>query len=510
MANELALRGQSGVLSRIGTPDEREYLMQIMAEQIGIPAKDANRTDVIALLGAMVQRTMQYGWVPGIHAHVQKFETERSREARKKNPNAEAVYSYTLVDGEKAYKDSGTRWRDRGVQWRYQRKPMSKEEVKEEARLQGYTEALAANSYGMWSRIIILGQDDPADDFDPLWSVGMYFGKIKAGKYWRDDIIPTGVSSRDIAIRRADKRAMMQSTLTLLPVDDLAPQQRIVKLVDDLRYEHNNRERASLPLQAPSKVTYEDDGDVLWASTDARPETSGARLQIGSPESEVVDMDGEVWAEPSEEDDAPIEGGDYATLTDPPGARPAVSGARPVNNSDGPCPECHAPVGKVHGSGCTATAPTVEAPGARPEAPVAPAPASARPEAPAAKLSPLEEKLIGIYASTKIKDIKELMRKTRNADKDSSMKMSDKYLDALTVVIREALEFADKDEAYMLLTALLGYPINDKEKPGQLVHGFLNKPLRDREEKTVKALTALYFAVLDTAKAAVDGGLPNG
>lgn len=514
MSTDLALRNpaQSGVLSRIGTPDERQYLIRIMAEQIGIPSSEADRTDVIALLATAAQQTLLYGWVPGIHLHVQKFETDRSKKAREKNPNARPIYSYTLVVGEKAWKDSGTHWRERGVNWRYQRRPMTLAEVKEEARLQGFNEALASNAYGMWSRIIIAGEDDPKDDHNPLWSAGIYTGKIKAGNYWRNDVIPTGASSRDVSIRRADKRAMMQSTLTLLPIDNLSADQRILKLVDTLRSEADNKERISRPMQRQEAVETEADGDMLWAKTGARPASSGARH-----EEEDFSMGEELHhAQPSEDDDAPLEADARIVNEEEPSARPTSPGARPLNQTDGPCPECHAPTGKAHATTCAIAN---ESSAARPEEP------SARPEAvdPGARPVETKAKEEATFSNNIFAEIahmntawlargetSELIRRVRNSDHDSAMKMSDKYLSALVTVLRTDLPTIDEEEAYWVLTALVGYQVSPKHKPGQFVHSYLIKLLRNSDEKAMAALREVLEACRNIAIATVEGTDHNG
>lgn len=509
MSTQLAVQNpaQTGVLQRIGTPDERQYLLQVMAEQLGIPAADATRTDVVALLAAAAQRTIQFGWVPGIHLHVQKFETDRSKKAREKDPDARPVYSYTLVDGEKAWKDSGARWRERGYEWRYQRKPMTLAEVKEEARLQGFTDALAPNAYGMWSRIIVQGQDDPADPDNPIWSAGIYTGKIKAGNFWRADQMPTGVSSRDIAIRRADKRAMMQSTLTLIAVDDSPPDARIQQLTDNLRREAANQKRLAEPMQRASQVEVEEDGDVLWATSTPSPRIGSpdARIDRGSPRFEEEDFGmGESLfvAEPDTKDDAPIDGGDARIL--PADAR--------INTADGPCPECRAPVGKLHGSSCPLGQPVAPAarigePAARVQTP------------PAARVEPLSATPINNILSEcaavtngwKMEfETAELVRRVRNSDHDSAMKMSDKYLDALAVALMGSLKITDPEEVYWLLSALVGRVVSSKDKPGQFVHSYLIKLLRVDDAKAISALTDVLEACRTIAIAAIEGTGPNG
>lgn len=500
---ELALHNpaQSGVLQRIGSPEERQYLLQVMAEQLGIPAADATRTDVVALLAAAAQRTLQFGWVPGIHLHVQKFETDRSKKAREKDPSARVIYSYTLVDGEKAWKDSGTRWRDRGYQWRYQRRPMTTVEVKEEARLQGFNESLAPNAYGMWSRIIVAGQDDPNDPDNPIWSAGVYTGKIKAGNFWRADQIPTGASSRDVAIRRADKRAMMQSMLTLIPIDDLSVDARVQQLTDNLRREAAGRQRMEEPMQRLTQVEVEDDGDVLWAKTTpaARVLPPDARIdEPASPRFEEEDFgmgEDDVHAEPSDEDDAPVE-----------------FDAR-INNSDGPCPECRAPVGKLHGSACPLS--KGAAPAARIEEPVArvqqpDARVEAEPQSTAFSDRIFAECATVTDGWKMAHETAELVRRVRNSDHDSAMKMSDKYLDALVAMIGGALKIEDKHEVYYLLTALVGKEVSAKHKPGQFVHSHLIKLLRVDDAKAIAALQDVLEACRTVAVAAIEGTGPNG
>lgn len=87
-------------------------------------------------------------------------------------------------------------------------------------------------------------------------------------------------------------------------------------------------------------------------------------------------------------------------------------------------------------------------------------------------------------------ELTEFMRKARNADHDSAMKMSATYLKSLTVLLQSNLTISE-DEAYMLLTALVGYRIDANARPGQLVHGYILKPLRDDKDGVVKYLKEL-------------------
>lgn len=348
----------SSALARVGAPEERQYLIGILAETLGIPSKETGRADVVAILGMAVQRTIQYGWLPGVHLHCQKFETSDSRKRRQSNPNAEPEYTYTLVDGEKAWKDSGTRWRILyGVNWTYNRKPMSREELLTHARQMGFGGELPGLAYGMWSRIILIGTDDPHDPENPIFSSGVFLGKRKVGSNWYDEDLPTQVTSRDVAIRRADKRAMMQSSLSLLPVDDMAPAARMENLTAHLRSEGAGHRDMGSYTSRPPQVVLEADGDMLWAA----PETPAARLKV-DPKNDV-DFERETRprreaTEPAQEE--PVDGA-WQAVEPPVAARSErhaslrgmeIAPDAPPAGGNGRCPDCHAPDGKPHATGC--------------------------------------------------------------------------------------------------------------------------------------------------------------
>lgn len=247
---------QTNVLQRVGTPEERAYLLEIMAEQLGIPSTETTNPQALACMANAVQRSIQYGWIPGVHMHVISFTRNKGKQ------NEETVY--TLVDGEKGHWDNATRWRlKHGVNWRIQHKLMNKEELGQNIAMTGFQEAAPSHAYGIWARVIIIGQDDPKDEVDPLYSAGLWFGKMKTGNYWNEDRLPTGVTSRDVAIRRADKRALMQSQLTLIPLDDLTNTERMEQLIDGLQDQHQQDERNDAPLyrEIPDR---EEDGDVIF------------------------------------------------------------------------------------------------------------------------------------------------------------------------------------------------------------------------------------------------------
>lgn len=181
--------------------------------------------------------------------------------------------------------------------------------------------------------------------------------------------------------------------------------------------------------------------------------------------------------------------------------------ARPVNNSDGPCPECHAPVGKLHANGCTAVG---ASPAARPAAPnlgVDTRPvAQTNPVLDGDPTTELYVELAAMYDSSLPldKNTTGLIRKLRNADTDSVTKITDTYLKALIAMLKQSIFVESDDEAYMLLTALLGYRVSAKIKPGQLVHGFLIKPLRDEDAKFMEGLMEVLNIVREFNQAVAE------
>lgn len=209
-----------------------------------------------------------------------------------------------------------------------------------------------------------------------------------------------------------------------------------------------------------------------------------------------TDDDGE--AEENEGDDNPWE---------TPIARPQAdnSTARPVNNSDGPCPECHAPVGKPHASSCTA----VGSVAARPVEPAArPVNVDARPQQASIEddmpEADLYAELASLAATSLSVPVKDFIRKLRNSDTDSTSKMSAKYFESMVALLAAGLSADPIEEVYMLLTAILGYPVAASTRPGQLVHGHIVKPLRDGDDETMKLLHGLLLICRDIALARME------
>ena len=267
-----ALTTQNNALQHLNVAEgERAYLLAIMAEQLGIPARDSQRPDVQALIANAVERNREYGWKPGVHMHVQSFNQKVKND--KNQDTGETIKKYTLVDGEKSWKDSLAQWRiQHGVNTRYQRKPMSRDELEAEVKSMGCDKPIPANAAGIWCRVIIMGEDDPKDPDFPMWSGGVWFGFSKAGTWWNVDGLPTGVTPRDVAIRRADKRSAMQSSLTLIPVDARTPEQRSNELTESLRHEASYK-ASTMPQDTAQSQRFvvEPTGDILYATEPERP-----------------------------------------------------------------------------------------------------------------------------------------------------------------------------------------------------------------------------------------------
>lgn len=99
------------------------------------------------------------------------------------------------------------------------------------------------------------------------------------------------------------------------------------------------------------------------------------------------------------------------------------------------------------------------------------------------------------------KEVSELIRKARNAEQDSSTKMSLTYYRSLITLLVSTFSLDPDEEAELLLTALIGRQINADARPGQLVHGYLIKPLRDQDEAFALTINDLLFYCRDIVMA---------
>jgi hypothetical protein len=310
-----ALAKQSTALAKT-QEEERAYMLGIMAEQLGIPAEDSHNPKVQALIANAVDRNREFGWKPGIHMHAQSFMANVKDDRNQNTGEKERVY--VLVDGEKSWRDSIAQWRiQHNVILRYQRKPMSMQEVEVEARSMGFQKPIPNNAAGVWCRIIEHGVDDPNDPDFPEWSSGIWFGHIKAGPYFSTDNLPTGVTPRDVAIRRADKRAAMQSTFVLLPVDQRTPDERSADLARAHEAEAAYRNPTPPDTVYTQRYQVEEDGDILWASTEQPgPKRSTEPVDVEFREGVPEDESTESTESTVDVEDNPFEDDDFSPYAD--------------------------------------------------------------------------------------------------------------------------------------------------------------------------------------------------
>jgi len=285
MSKEIVKMPSTGIIQKIGNRDERQYLIDVYAGMLGIPSSHTHKTEVQAVLGKAVQRSVQYGWQPGVHMHTVGF-WRKAQQGETPERQDGKVYEITLVDGEKAWWDSASRWRDeRGIDWTPKYKPMTRQEVEYECKLQGMPFSEAC--YGVYCKIVVKREIDnmldmygidastPIKDrisvvnalIDEIpWAAGVYTGKKRAGKYLNDDNLPTGASAKDVAMRRAGKRAIMQSSLTLISLDNRTEDQRVEQLTAKLRDEAHFKEQSTAMIAQKPDPVREDDGSLMFAS----------------------------------------------------------------------------------------------------------------------------------------------------------------------------------------------------------------------------------------------------
>lgn len=165
----------------------------------------------------------------------------------------------------------------------------------------------------------------------------------------------------------------------------------------------------------------------------------------------------------------------------------APAGARPDNSA--PCLFCHAPAGKAHASNCPTRSQQDAAASARPVH--GQASAGARPQS-------LDQRVFAractLYGDSSLQqETKEFIRKCRNADSDSSSKLTDMQWAGIRTVLQTTVA-CEEMEVNLVLAALLGYQYSAKRKPGQLVHAYLLKPMRALEEAALTAILEILEA----------------
>lgn len=246
-------------IQQLGGPAERQYMMEVMAATLGIPENHADRPDVVALMGKAIEKTVRLGWIAGTHMHVVPYTSKKTGKT-----------TYTLIDGEKGWWDSAARWREKGEKWYMDRSlKMDMREVAAQAKSTGLDKNVSANAAGCFSRVIIESEIDlmikmgqKPDEVIP-WSVGLYTGFKKVGFNWFDDGLPTGTSPSQVAQRRADKLAIMASSLTLIPLDDGTESARLKSLANTIHRQAEQKRKDDTYIVQRDQLLEEVDGLLL-------------------------------------------------------------------------------------------------------------------------------------------------------------------------------------------------------------------------------------------------------
>lgn len=251
------VKADERVLARLGTPEQRRAALVVLAQSLKIP-QDAFDTDpnLHGSLALAIQYAGEYGFIPGVHFHA----VERTQTV-----NNEKIKTYVIQDGEKAWKDSAMRL---GIQYRFQDRVMSRDDILKVAKSIGCPEnQVSSEAAGVWSRVITREDVDwgLVTDESPIWQAGIWLGVTRSGKYWNADNLPTGTTPTDVATRRAHKRALMSSVVTLTKLDDRRPEERYAQLTTSLVHEAEHRAKVENMGVAQRMRVLEDDGDELFA-----------------------------------------------------------------------------------------------------------------------------------------------------------------------------------------------------------------------------------------------------
>lgn len=255
--NGAMVKADQQVLARLGTPTQRRAALEILAQSLHIPT-DAFDTDpgLHGQLALAIQLAGEYGFVPGEDFHAVK---------RRSNVDGKWVDVWTIQDGEKAWKKSAHRL---GIQYRFQDRPMTRSEIEDYARSIGMPAGeVNKDAAGIWSRVITREDVDwgLVTDQSPIWQAGAWLGKVRQGNKWFDDNLPTGTSPTDVATRRAHKRALMSSVVTLTPIDDTPPAERYRQMAVTLVEQAEQKADYENMQIAQRNRIIEDDGDELFA-----------------------------------------------------------------------------------------------------------------------------------------------------------------------------------------------------------------------------------------------------
>lgn len=280
------VKADTRVLARLGTPNEQRAALTILMQALNIPSRMLqDDPGIFGQLTKAVQFVGEYGFIPGEHIHA----VPRSVKVTDEDGNDKWVESVTIQLGEKAWKASAAR---HGIDYEIQYRLMTKEELDAYCRSVGapYSGNPSVSKYacGYFARVItrrmiewkIVNSDTPP------WGSGVWLGVIKQGNKWHSDNLPTAVSPADVAIRRATKRAIMQSNLTLIPLDERRPEERYEALATGLHEQAAIQQReAQSGLVTIPKTEVDENGDILFAIPN--PEAAeAARRKEAKPEPE--------------------------------------------------------------------------------------------------------------------------------------------------------------------------------------------------------------------------------
>lgn len=239
------------VLARLGDERQRRAALTVLGQALGIPSRafDDPRTGVHGALTRAIQFVGEYAFVPGEDFHA----VPRYTNVAPKSAPPEWLEVWTIQLGEKAWKKSAHR---HGVEWEFEVKPMTPAEVAQELDTMGVpANQRNPHAVGWWARVVTERMVKWNLDRGP-YSAGLWFGSILQGSKWHDDRIPTGTTASDVALRRAHKKAIMRSSLSLQPLDERTPDERYTALVENLRDTVEENERIN---QVPDSYDKTDD-----------------------------------------------------------------------------------------------------------------------------------------------------------------------------------------------------------------------------------------------------------
>lgn len=263
----LMVTNDARVLARLGSPDVQRAALRVLAKSLGVPddAWDPNTgdPDLMGEMARAIQLAGEYGLMPGDHFHAVKRNVNTTINGRDvKRPK------WTVQVGEKAWREFARRM---GLNYVFQDREMTPDELREYATSMGMSPGdIHEKAKGVYSRVIQIehARLGLVTDTSPIWVGGAWTGKIKQGRGWWNDDLPTGVTPLDVAIRRAHKRALMTSIVTPTPLDARPTEERYRDLTRGLIAEAQQAEKDARESIAEKQLLRESDGDVLFENPD--------------------------------------------------------------------------------------------------------------------------------------------------------------------------------------------------------------------------------------------------